>query len=366
VKSVLSSLAPSSSPRDWLPGALTFPQLQPTYFSLSLRHRHTCDLTRPLAITSMAHTRGSDLAKAQPQTPTVQTPTIQTAPPLRRSIRSTRTVQPVHDIESDEDDSTAIPKKAAKATKKTPTPAQEATADQSPPGPRYNTRSKQVRISEPSEDVASDAEDGVEELPLWPRYKDDLPNAFNGEVDPSQDFISKAPVEIIDNILSFLILDHEPDRGVKMKEGTYDRRPHVLISMSAMSRLFYHATEGFARRFLKKNEEILSDPFMNPYYRKYPEQHRTMLRHREESLKAREEKLGKLRRSSRLADQPQPEALTIYRKELRRTLQSRCAVCFDHAETRGRFANAVMICRDCEESINGSFLVCPPLSTSFG
>jgi hypothetical protein len=307
----------------------------------------------------MARTQGSDLAKAQPQTPTVQT-----APPLRRSIRSTRTTQPIHDVASDEDDSNVIPKKPAKATKKTPVRPQEATADQSPPGPRYNTRSKQVQSSQPTEDVLSGDEDDVEELPVWPRYKDDLPNAFNGEVDPSQDFISKAPVEIIDNILSFLILDHEPDRGVKMKEGTYKPRPHVLISMSAMSKLFYHATEGFARRFLAKHEFALSNP-LDVYYRKNPEQYQAMLEQREEFQKAREERNSKLRRSSRLADQPQPNVLNIYRNELVWKFQSRCAACLGYAHTRGKFANTVMICGDCEKSINGPLSVCQPLSTSF-
>jgi hypothetical protein len=301
----------------------------------------------------MARTRGSGLAKAQPQTPTVQT-----APPLRRSIRSTRTTQPIHDVASDEDDSNVIPKKPAKATKKTPVHPQETTAGQSPLGPRYNTRSKQVQSSEPTKDVLSSDEEGFEELPVWPRYKDDLPNAFNGEVDPSQDFISKAPVEIIDNILSFLILDHDPDRGVKMKEGIYDRRPHVLISMSAMSRVFYHATEGFARRFMTKNRKALYDPFMSSYYRAHPEQYQAVMEHREEFRKAREEKTSKLRRSPRLTDQPQPNDRKIHRNELVWRLQSRCAICFGNAQTRGKFANTVMVCEDCERSINGPLSVC--------
>jgi hypothetical protein len=302
----------------------------------------------------MARTRAAKSAKEPPQTPTVQT-----ASPPRRSTRKTRTTQPIHDIASDEDDSTVNPKKpkTTKATKKTPSHLQEATADHSPPGPRYNTRSKHVQSCEPTKDVLSGDEDDVEELPIWPRYKDDLWNAFNGYVDPSQDFISKAPVEIIDNILSFLVLDHDPDRGVKMKETIYDRRPHALISMSAMSRLFYNATEGFARRFLTQNKDALEAPYMGTYYRTHPEEYKAVLERREDFQKAREEKISKLRRSSRLAEQPQPEVLTIYRKELWRKLQTRCAVCFDHVDRRGKFANSVSVCSGCDDTMNGSLAV---------
>jgi hypothetical protein len=132
--------APSSLPRDWLPRALTFPQLHPTNFPSHTCKQHSCDPTQPLAITSMARTRAAKSAKEPPQTPAVQTPIVQTASPPRRSTRKTRTTQPIHDIASDEDDSTVNPEipKSTKATKKTPIHLQEATADQPPPGPRYN------------------------------------------------------------------------------------------------------------------------------------------------------------------------------------------------------------------------------------
>jgi hypothetical protein len=61
------------------------------------------------------------------------------------------------------------------------------------PSPSYNTRFKQAQISEATQDAASDDED-VEEIPRedeYPLYKDDLPNAFNGAVELSLDFISK-------------------------------------------------------------------------------------------------------------------------------------------------------------------------------
>ena len=296
----------------------------------------------------MARTRATITMNGPPQTPTVQT-----APPMRRSTRSTRASRPIYDDASDEDKSTLIPKKPASRKEKTTTQPQEVAPTESPPGPRYNTRSKQVKPSKSMENLTSAEDEDVEELPTWPRYKDDLLNAFNGEVDPSLDFISKAPVEIIDNILSFLILDHDPERGVKMKNGDYKARPHVLISMSAMSRLFYHATEGFARRFLMKNKEALSAPYISLHYRIHPEQYQAYLERLDAWKKAAEEKASKLRRSSRLASRPQPVIVETSCRELLRKLQSRCALCLEYADSRGKFANTVMVCSTCEVATNG-------------
>lgn len=302
----------------------------------------------------MARTRARSSTDVQPEV----TP-VQTAAPLRRSTRSTRAIQVVRDLTDDEDEPKVSLKRQAKADKRLSMTSQKAAKDKSPPGPRYNTRSKQIQPSEADTDVASDEDEAdVEELPTWPRYKDDLPNAFNGEVDPSEDFISKAPVEIIDNILSFLVLDHDPERGVKMKEGTYKARSHALISMSAMSRLFYHATEGFACRFLTKHKEALSKPYEGDYYRAHPELYQELLDSQAEYNRAREERLSKLRRSSRLANKPQPEVTKVHREELVRMMQNRCAVCFTHCWTRGKFANMVSICETCDLSMNGTTRVC--------
>lgn len=304
----------------------------------------------------MAHTRALATAKGPS--------TEQTAPPLRRSMRSTHTSQPIYNDASVETEPIAIPKRLANKKKITPMHPQELVSDLSPPAPRYNTRSKQVRSSEFSEVFASDDEEGAEELPMWPRYKDDLPNAFNGEVDPSQDFISKTPVEIIDHILSFLLLDHDPERGVKMKEGNYKWRPHALISMSAMSHLFYHATEGFAHRFLTMNQGALSVPSYVHYWRNNPELLQRITANMEELDKAREERKSRLRRSSRIANQPQEEPRKVHRIELCRVLQRKCAVCLNCADTPGKFANAVSICKDCEKDVHGEFVVCQSHSSA--
>lgn len=284
--------------------------------------------------------------------------TEQTASPLSRSTRSTRASQPIYDDGSDDVEPTAMPKKRTNKKERTSTQSKEVISNQSPPAPRYNTRSQQVQSSKSSDGVLSGNEEDVEELQTWPRYKDDLPNAFNGEVDPSQDFISKTPVEIIDHILSFLVLDHDPERGVKMKEANYNRRPHVLVSMSAMSHLFYHATEGFAHKFLTMNQEALSVPYYVHYCRNDPEMLQRVMANMEEHKKAAEERKSRLRRSARIADQPQEEPREVHRIRLCRILQSKCAVCLKYADTPGKFANAVSVCKDCDSSINGPFMVC--------
>ena len=196
----------------------------------------------PLKKTAMATTQKKQTASAA------------AAPTPRRSTRSTRgtaSQRPIYTEPDSSDDEDHQPPATKGKAKVSAQPEQDEPTEGSPV-PRYNTRLKQAQLSEQSQDA-----DDVEEIPRdddYPLYKDDLPNAFNGTVDPSLDFISKAPNEVIDNILSYLVLDHDPDRGVKIKAGTYKPVSHVLLSMAAMSRLFYHATEGFARRYRTKNK----------------------------------------------------------------------------------------------------------------
>jgi len=215
-----------------------------------------------------------------------------------------------------------------------------------PPAPRYNTRYKQARLSEQFQDT-----DDVEEIPredLYPLYKDDLPNAFNGAVDPSKDFISKAPNEVIDNILSYLVLDHDPDRGVAMKAGTYKPVPHVLLSLAAMSTLFYHATEGFTRRYLTKHKLGPFKPATDWSH------HPGVMAH----LKIVEERERNKRRSSRIANNPKPETHEFYRKTLWDELRSHCAMCHQQCWRPGKLANKVSVCEKCEQITFGWIMVC--------
>lgn len=243
------------------------------------------------------------------------------------------------------------PPKSTKDKTKARTPGKQTKTTPSPPQPRYNTRSKQLQDEDTTLANLSDDDKDVEELPLlphWPRYKDDLPNVFNGKVDPEKDFISKVPVEVIDSILSFLLLDHDPELGVKEKKGGYKPRPHVLISMAAMSKLFYHATEGHAQRFLIKNKDALTP---SPSYA-----NEDWYRAREKAI---EDKENSKRRSTRIANQPKPEVVQIYRKQLLSKLRWRCAVCFSWTGSYagGKFANAVSVCRGCERIDHGYAMV---------
>lgn len=207
--------------------------------------------------------------------------------------------------------------------------------------PRHNTRSQAKALRQLHEAVPSGDED-VEEIPPaggWPKYKDDLPNAFNGEIDPSKDYISKLPVEIIDKITSCLLLDHDPDRGIKDREENFRQpQPHVLLSMAAMSRVFYYATEDFAKRFSLRNRRLSFN-----LYR--------------ESSNARKE----LRRSERIASIPQPGCHEVYRLELVRSLSYYCIFCPVWCMERGKLANGVCICSNCERREFGPILVSLPV-----
>lgn len=214
-----------------------------------------------------------------------------------------------------------------KATLKTRSPT---------PPPLHNTRS-QAKAAEKLEIAISSDDEDVEEIPHYPKYKDDLPNAFNGEVDPSKNYISKVPTEVIDNIISFLLLDHDPDRGLKVKERAWYARPHVLLSMAAMSRVFYHATEGLAKRMLLKHTEL------SP-----------------ESLHGRPKDGKELRRSERISNKPQLEHHQVYRLELLQKLRWICIFCFRYAPNQAKFANSICICEGCELREYGATMVCLP------
>jgi hypothetical protein len=262
----------------------------------------------------------------------------------RRSTRGTAIQPPNYaepELSDDEDHQPATAREKAK-TSAQPDPDQPT---EGPPAPRYNTRLKQAQLSEQSQDA-----DDVEEIPRgdeYPLYKDDLPNAFNGAVDPSRDFFSKAPNEVIDNILSYLVLDHQPDRGVKMKARTYNDKPlvyHVLLSMAAMSQLFYHATEGFAQRYRTKHKLDAPRDWSG-----YP----WML----DKLKADEETERNRRRSVRIAEIPKPETHDFHRNKLLSDLRSKCAICLTRLWRPGKLANQVTVCEGCERSVFGTMVV---------
>lgn len=262
----------------------------------------------------------------------------------RRGIAAQPPVYTEPDSSDDEDHQPVPTKRKAKS------PAQPGKdiPSEAPPAPRNNARHKQVQLSEHSQDAVSDGDDieGVSREDHYPRYKDDLPNAFNGAVDPSLCFFSKMPNEVIDNILSYLVLDHDPDCGVKMKAGAYTPVPHVLLSMAAMSRLFYQITEAFARRYSWTWAGLDPQAVMK-------------LESWWVNVHAQEKKECNRRRSDRIAKMPQV-AKEIYRTELCNELHLHCAVCLDLVARFGRLANQVFLCETCEQSVFGETMVCRP------
>jgi hypothetical protein len=311
--------------------------------------------SRPSAIVKMARKRAIAPMKKTATTPQ-QSNDVASAgetPTPRHSSRPTRGTaaqRPVYTEPelSDDEDHQPVPKKRKAEAYVYHQPEEEIPLG-GPPAPRYNTRYKQAQLSEQSQDA-----DDVEEVPreyLYPLYKDDLPNAFNGAVDPSKDLFSKAPNEVIDNILSYLVLDHEPDRGVKVKAGTYKPVPHVLISMAAMSRLLYHATEGFARRYRTKNKLDLPEPGV--YWPQHPEILESLKDHRERQ----EEKERNKRRSVRVTNIIKSETHEVYRKALCDKMKHWCAVCHLPGGRVGRLANQVSVCEGCERSVFGIIMV---------
>ncbi|KAK3721010.1 hypothetical protein LTR37_003300 [Vermiconidia calcicola] len=169
-----------------------------------------------------------------------------------------------------------------------------------------------------------------------PRLKDDT-NAFNVPAEEDKDFISSMPSEILENILSYLILDHDPERGFKMKEqgGKFQEQTHVLLSLSAMSRHFRAHVDSFCQRHLMKHKDI--------YHFKTDDEI--------DELRGRKPR----RRSDRLKAKPNQET-RVYRMDLIRALQSSCIGCGRYAGHRATMANGVACCQRCDRSALGTHM----------
>ncbi|KAK3070968.1 hypothetical protein LTR53_009505 [Teratosphaeriaceae sp. CCFEE 6253] len=156
------------------------------------------------------------------------------------------------------------------------------------------------------------------------RGKEDF-YTFDTPVDEELSFISTLPSETLDQVLSYLVLDHDPERGVKARaHGTgYKNPPHVLLSLACMSRLFRAHVESFSRRELLRKKDD---------YR-----HVT-----------RSEKDAKCRRSARLRAKS-PVDTRCYRAELVQYLQAHCIACHERTKRRATMASGVACHRWCED-----------------
>ena len=177
--------------------------------------------------------------------------------------------------------------------------------------------------------MADDVEDIVQPLT---KYKEDV-DAFSAPAEGyGVDYISGMPSEILNEILSYLIRDHDPERAIKKhaKESqykVYDERPHILLSLSAMSRHFKNHVEAFALLHMKAHKDTYRFKTIDEI---------------EELNSAR-----RVRRSERLKG----KSITVarcYRFELVNHLQHWCIGCHCYETRRANMANAVSYCWKCE------------------
>jgi len=173
-----------------------------------------------------------------------------------------------------------------------------------------------------------------------PQFKEDI-NAFSVPIDEEADFISRMPSEVLDEILSYLALDHDPDRAVKKHaaettKGYYYEPSHVLLSVAAMSSRFRGHVEDFAQRQLTMHAE--------KYYF-----------HSNEQLAERDNDKPR-RRSERLKSKGVLET-RCYRLELVRALQLQCMVCNRVTGYRDTMNNGVACCRNCARARSNETIV---------
>ncbi|OTA38004.1 hypothetical protein BTJ68_02130 [Hortaea werneckii EXF-2000] len=163
------------------------------------------------------------------------------------------------------------------------------------------------------------------------KRKDDLIAFLPPLGEPGRDFISSLPTETFHEILSYLILDHDPDRGLKLealKRRGFKDRPHVFLSLSVLSKHFRAHVESFCLHYLTQFKEICG---FQPAVQLHSEH----------------------RHSTRFAAKPKKDA-RVFRVLLVKHLQTKCINCNLWCRTRATMATGVACCmgewkQDCEE-----------------
>lgn len=140
---------------------------------------------------------------------------------------------------------------------------------------------------------------------------------FKPIADDKKDHISTLPSETLDQILSYCVLDHEPEYAVRAQYTWPKKRSHVFLSLAAMSSHFRGHVEDFSRRQLINNKESYC-------------------------FKTNAELAGDKRRSLRLHTPPR-----CYRFELVAHLQKFCVRCNRPSSQFAVMANAVICCQRC-------------------
>ncbi|RMY52168.1 hypothetical protein D0865_05944 [Hortaea werneckii] len=164
------------------------------------------------------------------------------------------------------------------------------------------------------------------------KRKDDLIASLPPVEESGKDLISSLPTETFHEILSYLILDHDPNRGLKLetlKRRGFKDQPHVFLSLSVLSKHFRNNVESFCLHHLTQFKEIYG---FQPAAQMDAEH----------------------RRSARLAAKPKKDS-RIFRVLLVKHLQTRCIHCNFYCWTRATMATGVACClwdhamKHCEE-----------------
>ncbi|KAI7537481.1 hypothetical protein KC331_g10899 [Hortaea werneckii] len=153
------------------------------------------------------------------------------------------------------------------------------------------------------------------------KRKDDLIAFLPPVEEPGKDFISSLPTETFHEILSYLILDHDPDRGLELealKRRGFKDQPHVFLSLSVLSKHFRDNVESFCLHHLTQFKEIYG---FQPAAQMDAEH----------------------RRSARLAAKPKEDG-RIFRVLLVKHLQMKCISCNARCRTRATMATGVACC----------------------
>jgi hypothetical protein len=191
--------------------------------------------------------------------------------------------------------------------------------------PPSKERKKSSRLAKAA-DVVQAVDEVIETLePELPNYKEDI-NAFNTPVEDGKDYISNVPSEMLDRILSYCVMDHEPELAVRQRDegSNFVKRPHVLLSLAAMSSHFKAHVESFCRLELTRNK----DSYRFKSTAEIVEQ-------------------GNLRRSPRIKAKPPPDH-RCYRMELIRHLQTFCIRCGGYTDHFAAMVNTVKCHISCE------------------
>lgn len=177
------------------------------------------------------------------------------------------------------------------------------------------------------------AEEGVVLTQPDLKLRDDL-LAFLPPVEPDKDFISKLPTETLHEIFSYLVLDHDAERGNKMNNPTkshgFKDQPHVFLSLAVLSQHFHANVESFCAHYITKYKDVI-----------------VLL------SRARPKPATEIRRSARLAENPpiSTECGRVHRRELVEHLQRRCIQCNRRVARRAVMASGVACCSGCEDDI---------------